>query len=128
MSTAAAILAAMPGMRAELQRRTGLARATVARQVSERHAAGDCHIDRWADLGHGPFYPVYAAGPGPDAPLPPPRIAQDKSVIQKRWKDHAKTTGAWDQVKAQRRARTRKKQQQQQLWLAPLTTEPRPYY
>lgn len=128
MTTADTILAAMPGMRAELQRRTGLARPTVAKTVADLHAAGACHIERWADIGHGPYFAVYAAGPGQDAPLPPPRTPQPKSAIQKRWKDHAKATGAWDQVNANRRARTRKKQQRQQLWLAPLTTAPRPYY
>lgn len=69
----ARILAALPGTRPEIGQRTGLVKSAVFCRLRDLHAAGQVHIAGWvpAERG-GPAAPVYAAGPGLDAPQPAP--------------------------------------------------------
>lgn len=128
MTIRATILAAMPATRSALAATLNLPTSTVRYHTERLQAENLCHVGAWDEAHGGPWVPVLHAGPGPDAPYPAERATKPRAQVQADWVDKARATGSWDKVLEQRRARYRKKQQQQQLWLAPLTTEPRPYY
>lgn len=105
----AAVLAAMPGTRPEIEAKTGLGAATVWRWVKDLHGPDEgrgreCHIGRWrhCETGGRPM-PVYVAGPGRDAPcrLTPATDAERAS----RYRERLRRSGEWEDKKARMRAR-----------------------
>ena len=52
---------------------TGINVRNAREYLNAMHEAGEIHIRRWARNAWGPFFPVYAAGEGDDAPRPDTR-------------------------------------------------------
>lgn len=133
MTVDAAILAAMPATRREIEVTTGRARDTVKIHLRALRDAGRCHIGGWGTREGGGVLPaIYHPGPGADVPYPGDRAKETKAVIRARWLAKARQSGHWDKVRAQRRVREQQRKQAKKaadrLWAAPLFTEPRPYY
>lgn len=98
-----AILAALPGTRAQVEQATGLPQGTVKNRLRTLHDAGKCHIAAWIEGVGGALPPIYAAGPGADAPYPV-RTVQEKRAAQKaRHVARVKAAGEWDAQLEQRR-------------------------
>jgi hypothetical protein len=96
------ILEAMPGSRVELAKATGIEDSTVVRWLRVLRAERGCHIRRWERcVGRGSLIPVYASGPGEDAPNPGP---EGQAVYSKRYRESIRGTERWDRVLASKRA------------------------
>lgn len=116
----AAIPAKRPGItKRGIERKLGMKRQTVWRTVKRLHDGGRCHVCGWLALKSGaPFQPRYAAGPGIDVECT--LVPQSAEVSQRRFREKARATGAWDVRAAKLRAIYRRKKMKKTLWYAAL--------
>lgn len=69
------ILKAMPDNRNGIAAKLVMSSPTATKRVGLLHAAGRAHIEGWDKAtAAGPWQARYAAGPGEDAPHPPPYV------------------------------------------------------
>jgi hypothetical protein len=102
-----AVLAAMPGTRAQIEAKTGLSTGAVQKRLLQLRRDDRAHIGAWerAPEGvHGSHWiPVYHAGPGPDVPC---RFkARTRKQIMAAFFKRARESGAIDTINAKKRAR-----------------------
>jgi hypothetical protein len=98
-----AIIGAMPATRAEIQQATGIPHGTVKNRLRALHEAGKCHIIGWGLGASGALPPIYAAGPGEDAPYPARSIKEKRAGQKARYVERLQATGEWDAQLEQRR-------------------------
>lgn len=96
------ILAAMPATRRQIEIRAGLPKTTVLRRVAQLHKAGWCHIGGWQGDHGSKFQPRFAAGQGADRPCKLKPLTPDE--MQRRYREKARKTGAWELRLARLRA------------------------
>jgi hypothetical protein len=104
----AAILAALPATKRQIEGKTGLSHTTICKVISALHPEDpqkrQMHIGGW--LTHpvrGPSMAVYHDGPGEDVPDTLPRLT--KKQIADRFEKRLKGTEKHDQRKARHRSR-----------------------
>ena len=106
--TIAAILAALPATKTEIEQRAGVHHATVTKVMPGLHKGGKVHIGAWRPHPvHGPSMAVYHAGEGEDVPDTLPRLT--KKEIADRYVKRIKGTEKYDLRKARDRNRHWKK-------------------
>lgn len=100
------VLAALPGSAAEVRAKTGFGLATISRWLNAMLDAGEIHLHHKVAPAHGgPLISVYAPGPEPAGHVvKAPRISTDRERVAK-YRRNARKSGAWEDVKAKRRAK-----------------------
>lgn len=97
------ILAAMPATRRLIEIRTGLPKTTVVRRVDQLRAAGWTYICGWQGDHSSKFQPRFAAGKGRDRACTLKPLTPEET--QRRYREKARKTGAWEERTARLRAR-----------------------
>lgn len=102
----ALVLAALPGSNAQVRERTGLGLATVHRWLDDLLKAEEIHLHHKEVSPHGgPLISVFHPGPAPAGFIPKmPKVLGDKQRTAK-YRREARKSGAWEDIKAKRRAR-----------------------
>lgn len=94
---------ALPGNCHEVRAKTGLAKTTVWRWLTELHADGACHITGWHRTENGgPYTATYSPGPGVDVKC---KIKPYSDAVKsRRHMKKAKADGRWMDRQARERA------------------------
>lgn len=100
------VLSALPGSSADVRAKTGLGLATVSRWLTDLRNSGEIHLHHKEVSPHGgPLISVFYPGPAPAGFKPKiPKILDDISRTR-RYRRKARKSGAWEDIKAKRRAK-----------------------
>ena len=100
------VLAALPGSNADVRAKTGLGLATVSRWLTDLRIKGEIHLHHKEISPHGgPLISVFYPGPAPAGFKPKIPKVLDEIARTRRYRRNARKSGAWEDIKAKRRAR-----------------------
>lgn len=99
------VLAALPGSNADIRAKTGLGLATVHRWLTDLRVNDEIHLHHKEISPHGgPLISVFYPGPAPAGFKPRvPKLLDDIGRTRK-YRRNARKSGAWEDIKAKRRA------------------------
>lgn len=101
----ALVLAALPGSNAQVRQRTGLGLATVSRWLNDLRIAGEIHLHHKEVSPHGgPLISVFYPGALPAGFKPRVPKLLTNSQRTAKYRRNARKSGAWEDIKARRRA------------------------
>jgi len=117
------VLAALPGTRAQIARKSGVSTASVGTWLAVFKAEGIAHIARWRTPRIGQRLPIYQASEAPGKPDVPRQAALTDKDYQRRFEDRhpgrrAEIRAAYEQRQREVMA---KRKQRLAAWALPLT-------
>lgn len=100
------VLSALPGSNADVRAKTGLGLATVSRWLNDLLKAEEIHLHHMeVSPTGGPLISVFHPGPAPAGFKPKiPKLPTDTERTA-RYRRNARKSGAWEDIKAKRRAK-----------------------